>query len=311
MGTTGTTRSLRWSAAIALGLLALCHGSDGSHGSRARPGAAASVLRPLVLLEAEQGLPQGLPQSLPGADDAALAELDQLLNLLQAKGKRSQDLADKGLTRDLVTQVLQPGSSTGMWFGPRLGRRRRRSVTPTPSAATAGMGRRRRRSTQLQDGDVDNAIPWKLAELLREMQGPKRSPTPCDPSEINCLLANLANTASGYASSEEQRPRSEGNLVGFTPRLGRESGEQGDDAAAADEGEKFVAAASSRQLRTEGEPVWGFSPRLGRRMLPAGTIDVHAPADMPPRSRAARSAGADTAGSGGAKAAGGGGGAQQ
>lgn len=50
------------------------------------------MLRPVVLLEAEQGL--GLDR-LSAADDAALMELDQLLNLFQGKGKRSQDQADK------------------------------------------------------------------------------------------------------------------------------------------------------------------------------------------------------------------------
>ncbi|KAE8741971.1 Pyrokinin, partial [Frankliniella occidentalis] len=176
--------------------------------------------------------------------------------------------------------VLQPGQ-TGMWFGPRLGRRRRRDVAaamPSATSATASSGRRKRSVQMSQDGDVDNDIPWKLAELLRELQGAKRSPTPCDSSDINCLLSNIANGGSNYAPSEqEQRSRSEGNLVNFTPRLGRESGEQPEDLEGS-----MGGAATSRQLRTDSEPTWGFSPRLGRRLLPPGTVDVHAPAGVPP-----------------------------
>ncbi|KAK3910557.1 PBAN-type neuropeptide [Frankliniella fusca] len=241
-------------------LLTLCAACLGSHGPRGRPGA--------MLLESEQ--------ALNAEDQAALMELDTLLNLFQAKGKRSQDLAEKGLTRDLVTQVLQPGQA-GMWFGPRLGRRRRRDVA-TPSSTTALVsGGRHKRSLQMsQDGDVDNDIPWKLAELLRELQGTKRSPTPCDSSDINCLLGSI------YAPEQEQRSRSEGNLVNFTPRLGRESGEQPEDLEGSMPGGAGSASSSQRQLRTDSEPTWGFSPRLGRRLLPPGTVDVHAPAGVPP-----------------------------
>lgn len=62
----------------------------GSHAPRSRARPAPSALRPLLLLESNQPL-----EGLAASDDAALRELDQLLNMLQAKGKRSQDLADK------------------------------------------------------------------------------------------------------------------------------------------------------------------------------------------------------------------------
>lgn len=73
----------------------------------------------------------------------------------------------QGLTRDLVAQVLQPGGS-GMWFGPRLGRRRRRSApAPAPGAAPtpARLGRSiyienailfRKRNSGAQEGGRDD-----------------------------------------------------------------------------------------------------------------------------------------------------------
>ncbi|XP_034249491.1 uncharacterized protein LOC117650291 [Thrips palmi] len=263
-----------WSClAFILTVFTVCQGSHGSRGRTAGP-AGPAVLRPVVLLETEQGLsPVAGP---PVVDDVALMELDQLLNLFQGKGKRSQDQPDKGLTRDLVTQVLQPGGA-GMWFGPRLGRRRR-SAPGAPATA-------HRRKRSLQDGDVDNDIPWKLAELLKELQGPKRSPSPCDQTDINCLLASITSNSAAFAPEQQQRPRSEGNLVNFTPRLGRGSGEQGDDGGAglfrldAESGD--ASGATARQLRTDTDPLW-FSPRLGRRLLPLGAMDVHAPAGVPP-----------------------------
>ncbi|KAE8741969.1 Pyrokinin, partial [Frankliniella occidentalis] len=60
-------------------LLALCAVCFGLHGTRGRPAP--------MLLEAEQA---------PDAEDAALQmELQTLMNLFQAKGKRGQDLAEK------------------------------------------------------------------------------------------------------------------------------------------------------------------------------------------------------------------------